>query len=210
VDEQRDLKTIRTQLLQLRRDQHPQVRVKHSLEITERAVKWFANCPLQGAAAVYRPFPDEVDLDPLFRHFQHSGLKLYFAKTLSRQPAEMDWYAADPFMPGDWEPGIFGHLEPKVNSARALTDFKNLSLVLVPGVAFSASGERIGMGLGFYDRFLERYQGPLRVSLAFDFQYCEKLPQNPWDQKTDLLLTESRTVETPRVAEKLRKLRKHL
>jgi len=57
-------------------------------------------------------------------------------------------------------------------------------------------GNRIGMGKGFFDRFLAGYgDSMLKVSLAFDFQVLEeKLPVESWDRSIDIIITEKRVI----------------
>ena len=66
----------------------------------------------------------------------------------------------------------FGLLEP----IEAETDFvakDNIDLLIVPGIAFTEPGYRTGVGGGYYDRYLQHYQGRT-VSLAFHEQIVPK------------------------------------
>lgn len=69
---------------------------------------------------------------------------------------------------------------------------ERIELVIVPGVVFDTSGDRIGMGKGFFDKFLVDLPGTARkIGLAFEFQIVrEKIPVQPWDVKVDLVITE--------------------
>lgn len=70
-------------------------------------------------------------------------------------------------------PAPFGLLEPIAACRRAEQDH---APVIVPGVAFSPSGERIGYGAGFYDRFLKREPYHPTAGIAYDFQVFPALP----------------------------------
>ncbi len=48
-------------------------------------------------------------------------------------------------------------------------------LILVPGMAFDLSGNRLGRGRGFYDRLLEQASG-IKCGVGYDFQLLEKIP----------------------------------
>lgn len=66
-----------------------------------------------------------------------------------------------------------------------------VSVVLVPGVAFDRRGYRLGYGGGFYDRLLPRLRPDcLTVGIAFDQQVVDALPAEPHDQRVGALLTE--------------------
>ena len=64
-------------------------------------------------------------------------------------------------------------------------------LVLVPGVAFTPRGERMGYGGGYYDRLLSRFaQRPPLVAAAYALQIREQLPLSENDRAVDLVITE--------------------
>ena len=91
----------------------------------------------------------------------------------------------------------FGILEP----CRRLTTrvpLRQIDIVLMPLVGFDEQGNRLGMGAGYYDRFLHRrirgqWRRPLLVGIAFDLQRAEHIPHEPWDVPMDLIITERRT-----------------
>lgn len=62
-----------------------------------------------------------------------------------------------------------------------------LDLVLVPGLAFSVKGERLGRGGGYYDRFLAKVSAPT-IGLAFSVQRVEVIPTEPFDQCMDQVI----------------------
>ncbi len=95
----------------------------------------------------------------------------------------------------DLEKCHWGLLEPKKGTLRP-TSNKVLDLIIVPGVAFTEKGYRIGYGGGYYDKFLSTLAKPTpTISLAFDFQVLESLPIESFDIPVDYILTESRLIE---------------
>lgn len=68
--------------------------------------------------------------------------------------------------------------------------FKKDDIVIIPGIAFSIYGERIGYGKGNYDRFLQNTSA-LKVGVCFDFQISQKLPTEDHDIKMDMILTDT-------------------
>lgn len=66
-----------------------------------------------------------------------------------------------------------------------------LDLVLVPGVAFTSSGDRLGHGMGFYDKYLTALPDPkpTTIALAFREQVVDNLPTTDLDYTIDHILT---------------------
>jgi 5-formyltetrahydrofolate cyclo-ligase len=62
------------------------------------------------------------------------------------------------------------------------------ALVLMPGVAFTEDGKRMGYGGGFYDRFLQSEPEHPTVALCYDFQIMEELPTEEFDVPVDLVI----------------------
>jgi 5-formyltetrahydrofolate cyclo-ligase len=58
-------------------------------------------------------------------------------------------------------------LEPK---SSALKISETSGVIVVPAVAFSRDGHRLGFGRGFYDRFLNQFPHFIRLGFAYDFQ----------------------------------------
>ena len=59
------------------------------------------------------------------------------------------------------------------------------ALVLMPGMAFTPDGQRIGYGGGFYDKFLSAEPNHPTVALCYDFQLVESLPTEEFDIPVD-------------------------
>ena len=66
---------------------------------------------------------------------------------------------------------------------------EKIDCVIVPGVAFDKSGGRLGLGGGFYDKFLPRAVNAKKIALAYDFQLVESLPLESHDAKVDVVFT---------------------
>ena len=64
-------------------------------------------------------------------------------------------------------------------------------LLLVPGVAFTRRGARLGRGGGYYDRLLADAGGYLSVGLAFDIQLVDEIPTESHDREVDIVVTPS-------------------
>ena len=62
------------------------------------------------------------------------------------------------------------------------------ALVLMPGVAFTQQGDRMGYGGGYYDRFLAAEPNHPTVALCYAFQMVESLPTEEFDIPVDVVL----------------------
>ena len=105
-----------------------------------------------------------------------------------------------------WRPGAplapnrFGIPEPEV-AADTLLPAESLALVVMPLVGFDASGHRLGMGGGWYDRTFAFRRGrpvaPWLVGAAFSLQQVDAIRPEPWDVPMDGLCTERDTFLFP-------------
>lgn len=93
----------------------------------------------------------------------------------------------------DMQPGFQGIPEPPANSPEVLPD-----VLLVPLLAVTLTGIRLGQGRGYYDRAIARLRGAgplLTIGLAWDCQIAPALPADPWDMRLDLVATPTRLVD---------------
>ena len=89
--------------------------------------------------------------------------------------------------PAAMRPGAFGIAEPGPAAEECLP--QEIDLVVVPGVAFTADGARMGRGRGYYDRYLS--QPALRatkVGVCYAHQLCDGLPTEPHDVAMDAVV----------------------
>lgn len=77
---------------------------------------------------------------------------------------------------------------------------EKIDLLLVPGLAFSRNGERLGRGGGFYDRLLacENLRA-FKLGVCFDGQIVSDLPLESHDLAVDAVVTESGFFRLPRL-----------
>lgn len=66
----------------------------------------------------------------------------------------------------------------------------SLDYIIVPGVAFTDQGDRIGYGYGFYDRFLEKHPHSSKIAFAYEFQIHHLFQSEIHDIKMDYICTE--------------------
>ncbi|MBS5511502.1 MAG: 5-formyltetrahydrofolate cyclo-ligase [Clostridium sp.] len=107
----------------------------------------------------------------------------------------------------DLEEGTFHIMEPKAGcrsadeTAAEATKMGAQSLagiasapILIPGMAFTERGSRLGKGGGYYDRYLEKNRNHKTIAIAYEFQIIKDLPAGPLDQNVDMIVTERRVI----------------
>ena len=140
------------------------------------------------SVALYSSINGEVDTRGIFRKCVELEKKVFFPKTRGSDLVFLRTRNLE-----ELAPGTFFIPEPPADAECARSD--ELDLVLVPGVAFDLSGNRIGYGKGFYDRFLKDIPRHIRFGLAYRFQVLESVPSHETDVKTGRIITEDGAID---------------
>jgi 5-formyltetrahydrofolate cyclo-ligase len=82
----------------------------------------------------------------------------------------------------------FNILEPKDNGE--VIQEECIDLIIMPGLAFSKNGDRLGYGGGYYDKFLKHNTKSPRIALAYDFQIFDSIPVEVYDEKVSHIISE--------------------
>ena len=135
---------------------------------------------------------DEVEMEDILRHLLDMGKKV--ALPLVTGPGIMEAVELKSF--ADLVPGDF-NIPTVREDAREIIAPHELDCIIVPAVAFSDEGYRLGMGGGFYDRYLVRAEKTARLAVVFDCQIfpAEGFPREEHDQQVDSVFTECNTLE---------------
>jgi 5-formyltetrahydrofolate cyclo-ligase len=99
------------------------------------------------------------------------------------------------------EPNNIGIPEPVPARSRGIK-LEEVDLIIIPGIGFDPSGNRLGYGAGYYDRLLAyKKKNPVgirghipSVALAFEEQIVERIPAESHDIKVDIIITDTRTI----------------
>lgn len=176
-------------------EQRWQIRERlQNLSLAVRTVESMSVCrrlepQLQSARTIlfYAPLPDELDVWPLLEKL----LKTAKVCALPAFDDQTQFYSARRVknLETDIFTGQFGVSEPLAGCEEI--PLNRFDLVLVPGVAFDARGNRLGRGRGFYDRILAEVSG-IKCGVAYDFQLVETVPTEAHDAPVDFIFTPSR------------------
>lgn len=135
----------------------------------------------------YFAIRNEPDLSFLMEEALRLGKKVFLPKV---QREDIFFYEIQDLK--DCEIGAFSIMEPKMQEMYKEDDAS--SLVLVPGIAFSTSGERIGFGKGFYDRFLGRHKNLMKIGICYDSFISYKWKADTYDERMNLIVTDKKEV----------------
>jgi 5-formyltetrahydrofolate cyclo-ligase len=137
---------------------------------------------------VYAATASEADPGPFVASFVASGGRVAYPRVVG--PGVMTFHEA---AASELAAGYHGILEPP--EAAPVVATEALDLLIVPGLAFDAGGERLGRGGGFYDRVLTGVARPrLCVGLAYAAQIVSEVPRQGHDGRVDRVVTEAATL----------------
>ena len=171
-----------------RRRLSKEAREVFSIKIKERL---FALREYKEADSVfcYMSLPDEVGTSLMLKSMLSDGKKISVPFVCGEGVME----AVEVLSLDDVETGKYGILTVK-EEKRKIIDIKKLDCAIIPGTAFGRDCSRVGMGGGFYDRFLLRAGNAARIGVCFDCQLFEKLPVEKNDLFMDMVITENNVI----------------
>ena len=141
--------------------------------------------------AAYASFGSEPDTGHFLRETLATGKRLLLPRINKAEGRLELRKVSDP--EADLVAGVWGILEPGEHCpllSPSLVDF-----ILVPGVAFTKNGGRLGYGGGYYDRLLTGVRSNIcRAAGAFSLQVIEDLPTGDHDQRLHCVVTELQTL----------------
>ncbi len=137
----------------------------------------------------YRALPGEVDFDLQYRRILEVGTPLAFPR-MTADNKRIEFYRVTSLdNRNEWDLHPWGISQPK--SSQPKVEAGELGGIIVPLLCGDRAGSRIGYGKGYYDCYLEGYQG-WKCGIAFDWQVLtESVPTDNYDVPLDFLITET-------------------
>lgn len=170
-------------LISLRKRQH----TRQELSVLSLAVvnNLMADSHLKEAHTVllYYSMEGEVDTHDLVEKLYREGKNVFLPRVRDSYNMDIVAYSGtDSLKPA----GSFHILEPQ---GEPFTDFEKIEVVVVPGIAFTSDGKRMGRGRGYYDRILPLLSNAFKIGICFPFQILKNIPFERYDISMDKVIT---------------------
>ena len=134
---------------------------------------------------IYRAMRGELSMAFLEEQAKEDGKLLLYPLCIENS----QMLALRPFSEDSFRKGSFGIGEPDPERSQ-IVDPKDIDLVVCPCTAFDEDHYRLGMGGGYYDRFLPKCTKAVKCSIAFEIQKGDDIPHESWDQPVDFCVTD--------------------
>ena len=169
-------KTLRQQMRQLKCSHTAEQLASISEQVENRLMKttyWHQSRNI----LLYSALPDEVNTSNLLSAACREGKNVWLPVVVGDNLILRSYQITTPM-----RKGAFGITEPE---SEQITDLSIIDLAIVPGMAFTIDGLRLGRGKGYYDRLLPQLPNAKCVGLCFPFQIVGNIPSEPHDQRMD-------------------------
>ncbi len=185
-----DKEKIRKAVLKLRE----QLDQEEAVQRSKSVLRHLENLPEYRNAGLVHTYissrPNEVDTIMLIARSFARGKRIAVPVITDKKERRIE--TSELMNIGDLTDGPFNIKEPKVFSA---VSSEEIDLFVVPIIAADRSGNRIGWGFGYYDKFLKSQKKPI-VALAYNFQIVDAIKASDTDVKVDYIVTESEIIKT--------------
>ena len=145
--------------------------------------KLMAHPSVKGANTilVYHSLNDEVNTHGILDQLVAQGKRVLLPAVISDTEMELRCYEG----PQDLSDGFFNIMEP---IGKPFTDYADIDVAVVPGMAFDSRGHRLGRGKGYYDRLLPLLTNAYKIGICFSFQFIPGVPADEHDVKMDEII----------------------
>ncbi len=171
---------LRREMLRIRRRISGAEREAASRRIEAGVREWLMRRSVQSVFC-YVSYAEEVETHRLLQWMAAQGIAVSVPRVQEADMQAVRWAPGCPMRPNRW-----GIPEP-VDMPRA----QGAELAILPGLAFSEDGQRLGYGGGYYDRWLAGH-ACRAVGLCADWQWWASLPTEPHDRRMDAIFGETR------------------
>ena len=169
---------LRKELRQRRRDIPSRLRLANDRSIHLHLLQLIRSQQI-GSLACFWPFDGEPDLIPMCKELIADNCKIALPVVSEHLDYKMEFHCwdADSLLTKN----LYGIHEPQKTIPMPLSGF---DMLLMPLVGYDKTGNRLGMGAGYYDRQLETLRDlhrPYRLGIAYSLQQASLIRKNDWD-----------------------------
>lgn len=145
--------------------------------------------PLNATIGLYRSDTGEAPSASYIRFFFERGHRIALPRvTTLDKPMEFRVHT-DPYGESDLEAGVWGLRQPGVDAPVVVPE-----VLFMPLIGFTARGDRLGQGGGYYDRFLAAHPQTIAIGMAWDVQEVAELPIELHDMRISAIVTPTRVL----------------
>lgn len=186
-------KELRANLLLERRKLHKDIIAAQSDNMAKQIIVW----PYYQQAQVIMLFLSMADEPQMIKVIEDAWLhgKMVCVPYMRQQYGVMDAAIIDKL--DKLVRGRLNLLVPDPADIK-LIDPKKIDLIIVPGIAYDFSGNRLGMGAGYYDRFIPQAPQAILIGAIWSSHILESIPYTCYDKPVHYLLCENRIIKCDR------------
>lgn len=183
--------SLRKSLLKKRDSIPPEVRKAKSALIHEQ-LREIDDIQQANVIFLFASFRSEFDTTGLIRESLENGKRVVLPKV---DPEQRDLLLYEIRQPEDLVPGFMGIPEPAGDVPELQRFIQNVDVIVIPGVGYDETGNRIGYGAGYYDHLLSQLNRHLPIiAPAFEEQIVASIPAEAHDIKVHLIVTDRRII----------------
>lgn len=172
--------TLRKRMLDLRAKMPLEERALYESQINAQLVELVSATKVQ-TLHTFLPMEGEVNHVPFINHCMANNITVVMPKTLRNR--KLQHFVFEGF--DKLEDGIFGTRHP----ANAREWNLGYDVIIVPGLAFDAAGNRLGYGAGYYDAFLANHPEVFKAGICFPQQLLNHVPSEAFDVRMDVVIS---------------------
>jgi 5-formyltetrahydrofolate cyclo-ligase len=145
--------------------------------------------PAGATIGLYRSDAGEAPSASYVRFFFERGHPIALPRVTTLDKPMVFRLHTDPYGESDLEAGVWGLRQPGVDAPVVVPE-----VLFMPLVGFTAMGDRLGQGGGYYDRYLAAHPQVTAIGMAWDVQEVPELPTELHDMRLSAIVTPTRVL----------------
>ena len=145
--------------------------------------------PAGATIGLYRSDTGEAPSAGYIRFFFERGYPIALPRVTTLDKPMVFRLHTDPYEESDLEAGVWGLRQPRIDAPEVVPE-----VLFMPLIGFTAKGDRLGQGGGYYDRFLAAHPQTIAIGMAWDVQEVAELPTELHDMRLSAIVTPTRVL----------------